>query len=125
MTQTQTINTRSVNRSKLIYASVSSSGCSHSWTYKANRNEEGEVTEEEILIHKQPVGADNHLAHVTIWGEWVWNEPLRGYYHEGKMSISAHHIDPDKLAKLERMIIQAFKQKGLEIVYASWGTSDF
>lgn len=121
-TQTIELPSTQVFRSKLettkalkIY--IGASGCSHSWTFQSGSHEDNETGEDRILIDKHE---DWHRDHSEIWGNWTGDVSFRGYYHENKMAISAHGWGQGQLARLESLVIKAFKEAGLEIIYANW-----
>jgi hypothetical protein len=122
-TQTLELPSTKVYRSKLesfksLNRYFGSTGCSHSWTFQSADHEDNEEREDRILIARQD--EDYHRDHCEIWDSWTGAVSFRGYYHEQHMAITAHGWGNGKLAQLEALVIKAFKDEGLEIIYSNW-----
>jgi hypothetical protein len=63
---------------------------------------------------------DQNAIHKHLWGDWVWDCDVRGYYDANNMVITCHYVSSDKLRVFEEKLQTAFKKKSLEIIYASW-----
>lgn len=63
---------------------------------------------------------DGSVIHRRIWGDWVHDCDVRGYYDADNMIITCHYVSCDRLWAFEDKIQKAFKKRNLEIIYASW-----
>jgi hypothetical protein len=55
------------------------------------------------------------LIHASIWGEWVWNQPLRGYYNDNYGLVMCHgFVDDELMRKLSKKFPRAM------FIYKGW-----
>ena len=47
----------------------------------------------------ESIEIDSHIIHANIWGQEIWDEDRRGYYHEGYGLVSCHGSSTPALVK--------------------------